>query len=121
MPKGQLQESLNRTKGEESQITPYDRLEAPFNKIADRLQKNDIKIYGKVRDDTFNRLIKKIREADAMVKKGKKVNDPTVLKMMKAYKPVNFNKQFVKGTKEYDERVKKMNRGAFNFRKRQSK
>lgn len=82
MAKGQLEKSLDRAK---TKMTPYDRLEAPFNKIADRLQKNDIKIYGKVRDDTFNRLIRKIREADAMVKQGKKVTDPTVLKMMKVY------------------------------------
>jgi|TARA_R100001443_G_scaffold11634_2_gene21176 hypothetical protein len=113
MPKGQLQKSLNRTKGKESQLTPYERLEAPFNQIADRLQKNDIKIYGKVRDDTFNRLIKKIRESDAMVKQGKKVTDPIVLKMMKVYKSDKNRKNIFNpvSKEQQDKQNKSLNRG----------
>jgi len=116
MANGQLRQSLSRTK---TKITPSDMLDAPFNKVVDNLTKNDMKMYGKVREATFNR-IKKIREADALHKQDKKITDPIVLKMIKENLN-SFDRQFIKGTKEYDERTLEMSRGAFGVRRRSSK
>tara|TARA_R110002020_G_scaffold17671_2_gene61732 strand:+ start:49 stop:456 length:408 start_codon:yes stop_codon:yes gene_type:complete len=112
----QMKQSDKKIFKEELNITPYDKLESPFNKIADKLQQNDIKMYGKVRDDTFNRLVKKIREADFLYKQDKKITDPTTLKMINTFLNIE-EKMLIKGTREYDERSLYMNIGSYNYRK----
>ena len=110
----QMKQSDKKIFKEELNITPYDKLESPFNKIADKLQQNDIKMYGKVRDDTFNRLVKKIREADFLYKQDKKITDSTTLKMINTFLNTE-EKMLIKGTREYDERSLYMNIGSYNY------
>ena len=76
--KGLFKQNLN--------ITDYNRLSHPYNKLADRIQQTDIQLYGKVLDDTWNGVIKRIREIDALTKQGVKVSDPKINEFLKIYK-----------------------------------